>query len=45
VEIDAVYFDDWEQALAALREGRIEILPSVARTPEREAGCASAIPI
>ncbi|MFI8745026.1 response regulator [Pseudomonas sp. NPDC077186] len=36
VEIDAVYFDDWEQALAALREGRIEILPSVARTPERE---------
>ena len=36
VQIDAVYFDNWEQAQAALREGKIDILPSVARTPERE---------
>ncbi|MGK8437888.1 response regulator [Ectopseudomonas hydrolytica] len=36
VQVDAVYYDDWEQALAALRKGEIDILPSVARTPERE---------
>ncbi|UVE18367.1 transporter substrate-binding domain-containing protein [Pseudomonas sp. LS44] len=35
LRFEPIYFDSWDQALTALREGRVDILPSVAQTPER----------
>ena len=37
VRLEPVLLDDWNAALAALREGRVDLLPSVAQTPERDA--------
>lgn len=37
VRLEPVLLDDWDAALKALRERRVDILPSVAQTPEREA--------
>ncbi|WP_238474397.1 ATP-binding protein [Pseudomonas cavernae] len=36
LRFEPVYFDTWDQALAALRSGAVDVLPSMARTPERE---------
>ncbi|MCY1496642.1 Sensor protein EvgS [compost metagenome] len=36
LRVEPVYFDSWDQALEALRTGRVDVLPSVAQTPERE---------
>ncbi|WP_068829746.1 response regulator [Pseudomonas sp. BMS12] len=37
LRFEPVLFDDWDSALKALREGRVDVLPSVAQTPERDA--------
>ncbi|MDG1580033.1 response regulator [Pseudomonas sp. GOM6] len=37
LRIETVPLADWDAALVALREGRVDLLPSVAQTPEREA--------
>ncbi|HSC84611.1 MAG TPA: response regulator [Pseudomonas sp.] len=37
LRFEPVLLDDWATALQALRNGQVDLLPSVARTPEREA--------
>lgn len=37
VRFEPVLLDDWEAALKALRSGQVDVLPSVAKTPERTA--------
>ena len=37
LRLQLVLLDDWEAALKALREGQVDLLPSVAQTPERQA--------
>ncbi|MDD0841741.1 response regulator [Pseudomonas sp. Gutcm_11s] len=44
VRLEPVLLDDWNAALAALRDGHVDLLPSVARTPEREATMAFSEP-
>lgn len=34
--VEPVYFDDWPQAREALRRGEVDVVPSAAKTPERE---------
>ncbi|CAD5107474.1 ATP-binding protein [Zestomonas carbonaria] len=36
MRVEPVFLDDWDRALEALRTGEVDVLPSVARTPERE---------
>lgn len=36
MRIEVVLFDSWDAALVALRTDKIDLLPSVVRTPERE---------
>ncbi|MBC9249526.1 histidine kinase [Pseudomonas alcaligenes] len=37
LQFEPVLLDDWDAAMQALREGKIDLLPSVAMTPERQA--------
>src|SRR5690606_8131666 len=36
LQVEPVLFDDWAAAQRALRQKEVDVLPSVARTPERE---------
>ncbi len=36
IRIKLIYFDEWKNAVAALENGSIDLLPGVYRTPERE---------
>ncbi|MDU9411905.1 response regulator [Pseudomonas sp. zfem005] len=42
--IEPVYFDDWQQAQDALRERRVDVLPSMARLPARQSWAAFSEP-
>jgi two-component system sensor histidine kinase/response regulator len=44
VRLEPVLVEDWDAALAALRDDRVDLLPSVARTPERETSMAFSEP-
>jgi two-component system sensor histidine kinase/response regulator len=44
VRLELVLLDDWSAAQAALGDGRVDLLPSVARTPERETSMAFSAP-
>ena len=44
LRLQPVLLDDWDAALQALREGRVDLLPSVAMTPERQAYMAFSAP-
>ena len=44
VRFEPVLLDDWQAALKALRAGQVDLLPSVAKTAEREAFMAFSAP-
>ncbi|PYC27424.1 histidine kinase [Aquipseudomonas alcaligenes] len=44
VRLQPVLLDDWEAAQQALRDGQVDLLPSVAMTPERQAYMAFSAP-
>ncbi|MBD9417357.1 response regulator [Pseudomonas sp. PDM16] len=44
LRLEPVLLDDWNTALLALHEGRVDLLPSVARTAERETTMAFSDP-
>ena len=44
LRFEPVLLDDWEAALKALRNGQVDLLPSVAKTAEREAFMAFSEP-
>ncbi|MWV12011.1 response regulator [Pseudomonas sp. R-28-1W-6] len=44
LRFEPVLLDDWDAALKALRAGRVDLLPSVAKTPERSAYLAFSEP-
>jgi len=44
VRLQPVLLDDWDAAQQALRDGQVDLLPSVAMTPERQAYMAFSAP-
>ncbi|HEX7811366.1 MAG TPA: transporter substrate-binding domain-containing protein [Burkholderiales bacterium] len=36
IRVEVVLFDDWDQAMRATRTGKVDLLGSISRTPERE---------